>query len=243
MDLRCLLVTSDPKLMEVVSTGFRMAGLGLELRTDAASAIELSVRRHLDGFVIDYDDVPGAKDVLANLRSSGANMTSVVFAVVNATTTVGTAVEAGANFVLGKPVKDDALRRYLEVAIPKMIREHRRYSRYKVDVPVQLLDYEGETLAGKMINVSEGGLALVRFGPTLLEGVVTVQFKLPSADPQIFQAKAEIAWNDAYAMGLRFLHIEPSCRPFFETWLSLLEEQLYSREAAQSQSCAFLRCP
>jgi hypothetical protein len=62
----------------------------------------------------------------------------------------------------------------------------------------------GETFAGKIINVSEDGLALSRFGPAAVEGVVTVQFGLPGAEPQTFRAKAEV-WNDASAMGLRFL--------------------------------------
>jgi hypothetical protein len=52
--------------------------------------------------------------------------------------------------------------------------------------------------------VSEGGLALTHFGSTAAEGVVTVQFMLPSAQPQTFQAKAAVVSTDAYAMGLRF---------------------------------------
>jgi hypothetical protein len=39
-------------LLKVMRTGFSAASVDLELRTDAASAIELSSRRHLDGFVM-----------------------------------------------------------------------------------------------------------------------------------------------------------------------------------------------
>ena len=141
--------------------------------------------------------------------------TSVVVAVVNGTTSVSTAVDAGANFVLGKPVQDKQLRSLLDVALPRMEREHRRYFRHKVDLPVELLCYTGETFAGKIMNVSEGGLALTHFGPAAVEGVVTVQFGLPSAEPQTFQAKAAVVWNDASTMGLRFLRIEPGCSFMF----------------------------
>ncbi len=236
MGLSCLLLTSDAALLEVVRTSFNAASVDLELRADAASAIELSARRRLDSFVIDCDDVSGATGVLAKIRSSRSNKLSVVFAVVNATTTVSTAVEAGANFVLDKPVQDKLLCSFLDIALPRMECEHRRYFRHKVDLPIQLLSYAGETLAGKIMNVSEGGLALSHFGPAAVEGVVTVQFGLPSAEPQAFQAKAEVVWNDAYAMGLRFLRIEPGCRSGFAAWLDSLEAQLQFGESTQSSN-------
>jgi c-di-GMP-binding flagellar brake protein YcgR len=162
----------------------------------------------------------------------------VVVAVVNGTTSVSTAVDAGANFVLGKPVQDKQLQSLLGVALPRMEREHRRYFRHKVDLPVELLCYTGETFAGKLINVSAGGLALTHFGPVAVEGVVTVQFRLPSTGPQTFQAKAAVVWNDTATMGLRFLRIEPACLSGFEAWLDSLESQLQFRESGQSSDAA-----
>ena len=237
MGLNCLLLTGDATLLEVFRKGLCATSVELEMRSDAASAIELSARRHLDGFFIDCDDVSGATDVLTEIRGSRSNKASVVVAVVNGTTSVSTAVDAGANFVLGKPVQDRQLRSLLEVAVPRMAREHRRYFRHKVDLPVELL-CTGETFAGKIMNVSEDGLALTHFGPAAVEGLVTVQFGLPSAEPQTFQAKAEVVWNDASAMGLRFLRIEPGSRSCFEAWLDSLESQLQFRESAQSSDAA-----
>ena len=234
MGLNCLLVTGDATLLEVFRKGFCATSVELEMRTDAASAIELSARRHLDGFIIDCDGVERAMDLLVQIRGSRSNKTSVVVAVVNGTTSVSTAVDAGANFVLGKPVQDKQLQSLLGVALPRMEREHRRYFRHKVDLPVELLCYTGETFAGKLINVSAGGLALTHFGPVAVEGVVTVQFRLPSTGPQTFQAKAAVVWNDTATMGLRFLRIEPACLSSFEAWLDSLEIQLQFRGSAQA---------
>ena len=238
MGLNCLLLTSDATLLEVIRTGFSTTKVEVEMRRDAASAIELSARRHLDGFVIDCDGVEKAMDLLVQIRASRSNKLSVVVAVVNGKTSVSAAVDAGANFVLGKPVEAKTLRSILDMALPRMEREHRRYFRHKVDLPVEVLCYAGATFAGKLVNVSEDGLALTHFGPAAVEGVVTVQFELPSAEPQTFQAKAAVVWNDASAMGLRFLRIEPASRSCFGAWLDSLEAQLQFRESAQSTDAA-----
>ena len=70
----------------------------------------------------------------------------------NGTTSASMAVDAGANFVLGKPVQDGQLRSLLEIAVPRMAREHRRYFRHKVDLPVELWCYTGETFTGKILT-------------------------------------------------------------------------------------------
>jgi hypothetical protein len=70
MGLNFLLLTRDTTLLKVIQRSFSAATVGLQLRTDAASAIELSARRRLDGFVIDCDDVSGDPDVLAKIRRS-----------------------------------------------------------------------------------------------------------------------------------------------------------------------------
>ena len=236
MGLSCLLLTSDPTLLQMMRHSCIAAEVDLELRRDAASAIELAARRHLDGFIIDRDDVSGAMDVLPRIRSSGSNQRSVVFVVVNDTTSIDTAFKAGANFVLAKPVQDTVLRGFLDIAVVRMEREHRRYFRHRLSVPISLFCNTGESFAGKIMNVSEGGLALAPFGPAPAQGVVTVQFELPSAEPQTFKAKAEVVWNDAHAVGLRFVRIAPECRSNFAAWLDSLEAQLQFRESTQSSN-------
>ena len=83
MSLNCLLLTRDATLLEVFRIAFSAVSVELEMRSDAASAIELSTRRHLDGFVIDCDDVSGGADVLAQIPGSRSNKATVVVAVVN----------------------------------------------------------------------------------------------------------------------------------------------------------------
>jgi len=230
MGLTCLLLTSDAVLLDVARATFSAVGVKLEFRVDSASAIELVGRRHVDGFVIDCDGVRGATDVLATIRNSRSNRLSMVFAVLNGETTVSAAVEAGADFVIAKPVPNTLLRSHLDIALPRMEREHRRYFRHRVDLSITLSG-STDTIVGKIMNVSEGGLAVTLLTVADVEGVVTIQFELPGTTAQVFRAKAEVVWRDSLAIGLRFLRIEADSRRSFEAWLESLEGQLLFRES------------
>src|SRR5438309_5130748 len=128
MALECLLLTVDSCLLGAIRAKFSERGIELLVRKDAASAIELSKRRHLDGFVIDCDEVPQGKEALRSIPANPANKRSVMLAIacartrpwqlnfrsaaawmvlsVNGRTSVSEAFEMGANFVVGKPIQD-----------------------------------------------------------------------------------------------------------------------------------------
>jgi CheY-like chemotaxis protein len=233
MGLESLIVTCDPTLIGHFQDSLGAHGASLHLRQDSASAIELASRRHLDGLIIDCDDVPGGTQALAQLRSAPANKQTVIFAVVNGSTTPEAALDLGANFVLSKPIQETRLRSVLHVAIAKMEREHRRYFRYGVDLPVRFQNPLGQSFTANMKNVSEGGLAIKLVDPAKLKGVVVVEFELPSIEPQTFHAKADVVWSDSFVLGLRFLYIEKNSGVALQTWLTSLEAQDRFRESAQ----------
>src|SRR2546427_8047595 len=233
MGLHCLVVTCDPNLIGQVKASLDMRGASLHLRQDSASAIELAARRHLDGLVIDCDDVPGGTEAIAQARNSRLNTQTLIFAVGTGSTSTATALDLGANFVLCKPIKENRLRSLLDIAFPKMEREHRRYFRYDVDLPVRFRNQLGRSFAARMKNVSEGGLAIRLIDPVRLQGIVIVEFDLPSLAPQVCHAKADIVWSDSFAMGLRFLHLEKDSGVALQAWLNSLEAQFQFRESAQ----------
>src|ERR1700674_5313477 len=92
----------------------------------------------------------------------------------------------GENFVLSKPIQQTRLRSVLHIAIAKMEREHRRYFRYNVDLPVRFRNPLGQSFAARMQNISEGGLSIRLIDPVHLKGVVNVEFELPSVEPHVF---------------------------------------------------------
>jgi CheY-like chemotaxis protein len=233
MGLECLIVTGDPTLLGHFQASLNAHGASLQLRQDCASAIELASRRHLDGLMIDCDDVPGGTKALARLRSTPANQQTVIIAVVHGSTSSEAALDLGANFVVSKPIQQTRLRSVLHVAVAMMEREHRRYFRYDVDLRVRFRNPLGQSFTASMKNVSEGGLAINLIDPLRLKGLVIVEFELPSVEPQTFHAKAEVVWSDSFGVGLRFLYIEKESGVALQTWLNSLEAQFRFRESAQ----------
>jgi ActR/RegA family two-component response regulator len=228
MPLECLLLTEDATLLSAIRAQFAEFDLALIMRKNAASAIELSKRRHLDGFVIDCDDASGGAEVLGNIRRNHANKRSVILAVLNGTTSISQAFEMGANFVLGKPVQEERIAAVLDMVVPKMKSEHRRYFRYESDLPVEFRLHTGERFPARMLNISEGGIAIHVTEP-LSEGAGIVQFYLPSIEAKSFKARAIVAWATESVAGLQFLYVEPQCRVGFQAWLNSLEAHLQFR--------------
>src|ERR1700674_3428 len=230
MALECLLVTCDSTLLAQIKSVINTYAASLDLRQDSVSAIELVGRRHWDGLVIDCDDVTGGTEALAKVRSSRSNKETVIVAVVNGSTSVGTALDLGANFVLRKPIQVTRLRGVFGVALDKMECEHRRYFRFGIDLPVRFRNHSGESFTGRMKNVSEGGLAIKLLDPMHLKGVVPVEFDIPSIESQPFQGKAGVGWRHSFERGLRFLYIEKESGVALKSWLNLLEAQCRLRE-------------
>jgi DNA-binding response OmpR family regulator len=225
MDLQLLIVTGDPTLLGHVQASLGTHGASIHLRQDSASALGFVSRRHLDGLVVDCDDVPGGAKMLPALRTAPANKQTLILAVVNGFTATREALDLGADFVLSKPIQQQRLRNVIDMAMPKMEREHRRYFRYDVDLPARFQNPLGQSFSARMQNVSEGGLAIKLMNPSKLKGVVIAEFELPSVEPQAFHAKADVVWNDSFAMGLRFLYVEKQSEVVLRTWLSSLEAQ------------------
>jgi CheY-like chemotaxis protein len=233
MGLECLILTADPAVLAEVRASLAEYKASLQFRQDAASAVELVSRRHLDGLVVDCDDVPGGRESLAQLRNTPANKHTLILAIVNSAAGEPQALRLGADFAFSKPIQQNRLRSVLEIAVPQMEREHRRYFRFEVDLPVRFSDAQGRSFTARIKNLSEGGLAIKLNDPVRLTGVIVLDFDLPSIEPQSFHGKAEIIWTDAFVMGLRFLYIEKESEMAFQSWLTSLEARARFHESMQ----------
>ncbi len=231
-ELQCLLLTRDQGLLELVDEVFPPLGISVEIRTESASAGEMAARRHLDGFVLDCDDVAGARELLEGIRQGRCNRMAAVLAVSNGVSTPASLFERGATFVVGKPVQRARLESHLAAALPMMLREKRRYFRFACDLPVEVSG-PGWCIKGRILNISEGGMAVRTMVPA--HTTVQLRFDLPSTEPMRLEVTAEVVWTDRLGTaGVRFLRMSEPNRKKLLAWLAMLESQTILREGTHS---------
>jgi hypothetical protein len=235
MSAECLLLTRDLELLRLIRSSLVAHDVELLIRNQAESAAELFLRRHLDGFIIDCESVPDAVDSMRQIRHSRSNGSSVVLVIKSSTSSTDQNDNFGADFAIRTPVQESDLRGILPIFLSRIEREHRKCLRFEANLPL-LLDHEGRTLSARIVNVSEGGMAISSFGITIPEGIVTVRLELPDLDGTAFAARAEIVWSDKFAAGLHFIYLEPNCRIAFQSWLESLagSQPLYAKRAFSS---------
>jgi hypothetical protein len=79
-----------------------------------------------------------ARAFLQKVRHSPSNRTSVMFAISDSDAETTVALKEGSNFVVRIPLTESSINQNLRAAYGLILREHRRYFRCPVEVPVTL---------------------------------------------------------------------------------------------------------
>jgi CheY-like chemotaxis protein len=219
MNLESLLVCRDAEVVRVLCPTLEKLSIEVEVSPAARSGAEILTSSKFDAVIIDCDDLQGGVDVLRSLRQNSSNKTSVSFAILNGKTTTQQAFEAGANFVLQKPVTTAGTLRCFNTAMSFMVREKRRYFRCPVELPAKLQFNQGEEVKVTATNLSEGGMAIHLEGTLSKKSITKVQFTLPGTNV-VMEPKGEVAWADGLGRaGIRFMDVPESSRAQLEKWI------------------------
>jgi PilZ domain len=218
IDTTLALVSNDAHLTEILQRISGEMHVPVSRFEDPAAAREELGRRCYGGIIIDCDESPAARALLASIRKLSANRVSPIMAVLNGGTNSSDARDMGAGVILDKPVTPDAARRALRELRALNSPHQRRFPRYRVKLPAYLSF--GNTLdrLATMVNLSEGGIGVTTYEPVPMDEIVRVAFQLPSG-PQL-RVLGEVAWCDAHGnAGVRFLSINDAALAQLRTWM------------------------
>ncbi|HXW89902.1 MAG TPA: PilZ domain-containing protein, partial [Terriglobales bacterium] len=108
----------------------------------------------------------------------------------------------------------------LMAAYSLILREHRRYFRHPIIVPVLFRRKQAGESFGRSLNISEGGLAVTTASPLLVGEQVTVEFAL-LGPPLHVKAKSKVCWHkDTGETGLSFVFLPPGVASELRAWLA-----------------------
>jgi DNA-binding NarL/FixJ family response regulator len=221
IELEFVLVSSDYAMVQAVSTGVKKYGGKFSLVPDTEAARDYLNRRKIDGVFVDLE-LPGAIALIESIRKGVSNSKVVIFACGKSSREHTSTLNAGANFLLRKPLGVDSVVLHITIAKELLERERRRYFRHPVNLSV-LLKEGPAAQHGRMTNLSEGGMAVRTVKPLSKGAAVEVSFALPLGVN--LKAKGQVAWVNAEGMaGIAIQAFEGKGKEYLERWLTAQEE-------------------
>ena len=221
---RVLLVSNDAITIKQLSESMQRFALSPERCPDVSSALERLNRTKFEAVIVDLRLGSQAGAVVEGARQSPSNEHAVVFTVSDGEVEAAEAFKAGSTFVLRRPLSAASIDLSLKAAYGLIVRERRRYFRCPVEVPVAFLTTAMQTVHGRSVNISEGGMSVAAAAPLRPGDQARLQFTLPGDEFQ-FVLESTVCWAKEGRLGLQFLSPHQTSR--LQEWLSCrLEESM-----------------
>jgi len=218
MAFNALLMCWEQQSLRVLAAALDDLDIEHEVCVSASEAMESMMRGHYSALVLDFD-VPGASQVARMARQAPPQRRPVIFAMIGALTGVGGTFQAGANFVLYKPLVLDQITRSLRAGRCFMQRDRRRSPRRKLETLVYL-QFGVAALPAIVLDVNEQGLSLQAPEPLPPVQKVPLRFVLPGTTHMV-EATGEVIWaDDQGRAGMLFSPLSSASRKHLKNWLN-----------------------
>jgi CheY-like chemotaxis protein len=212
-----LVVSKDNRFFQSMAAGIHQVKGRLNCTPSIATARDYVAWRKVDGIVVDMS-LPGALELIRRVRAASPNRFSAVFACIGASPETQVAIDAGANFVLHRPLLPDKIARVLNAATDLMVAEKRRYLRHPLMVPVEVRMKERE-VESTMSNLSEGGMAIWSLYYYAPGSAIHFAFEIPFGG--LVRGEGEVAWTNADGLaGVRFRALSDQASAHLSAWIA-----------------------
>ena len=214
---RVLLVCDDPIAIKQLSDSMQRFALSVEQCAEVSSALERLKRSKFEAVIVDFRLGSQAGRVLEGTRQSPSNEHAVVSTVSDSQVEAAEAFKAGSTFILRTPLSAASIDLSLKAAYGLIVRERRRYFRCPVEAPVAILRTAMQTVHGRTINVSEGGMSITTAASLGPGDQVQLQFTLVRDELQ-FALESTVCWAKEQRLGLQFRSSHQTSK--LQEWLS-----------------------
>ncbi len=216
MPLKSLLLCRDRATVQLLTRGFKEAGIDIVPCSEAQQAQQTLKNDRFEAVVLDADDREQAMSVLDTLKMTSKNSLKIVLA--DSRTALGAAFSTGTHLVIYKPLSADRLRKSIGAVCNLMGRKQQRaYRRISLSVPATLF-VDNRPIPATMLDISEGGAALSTQSLPMMK-TVALEFVIPGTTEAI-TTSAEVMWKDVHGrFGAQFVGMEAGTRKLLSQWL------------------------
>lgn len=218
--VRVLLVSRHIETIDTLCHFMQQISMHVELCCDLGSAMRKLCHAKFEGLVVDFNDKEEALDLLEKLRQLTSHRGAVAFAIVNHDSEKTAAFQAGANFLLERPLFARSVVRTLTAAYALMVRERRRYFRCPVETITFVSGGPGRKFPASSVNISESGIAIKSPIPLQVGEKLQLGFRLPG-NTELLKMAGEVCWTEtAGDTGIRFRCLPSRVAEELRSWLS-----------------------
>ncbi len=186
MGFKILVVDDERPVLEMLKSMLESQGCEVVAANDGRVAARLVERRKFDGVILDASmpHLDGFQ-LTQVVRNSPSNRGVPVIMITGTgdVQTMRKGFQAGITLFLSKPISNERLAHTLNALRGAFLKEKRRYARliYRDEVICQLAGRDAPPSKLSGLDLSEGGMALMRAAGLGVGLGLTVQFKLPGA--------------------------------------------------------------
>lgn len=217
MKLNALVMSRSQGAVKALLAGFAELGFEYKVSTSPSEAMEALAAGYHSALIVDFD-LPQAVQVARMSRTFATKQRPILFGMIGSATPVRDVFQAGANFVLYKPLDLLQVLHSLRAAQGFMRPDRRNTSRQKCET-LAYLQFPTGVVPALVLDVTEQGLSL-QAAETLapLRGI-PLRFLLPGTT-HVVQATGDFIWADSVGRaGLFFSNMAAACRRDLQAWL------------------------
>jgi DNA-binding response OmpR family regulator len=217
MKLNALVMSRSHSSIRVLIAAFAELGIEYRVSPSASETVEMLASDYHSALILDFD-LAHSVQVAKLARTASEKRRPVLFGMIGSTTSIGSVFQAGANFVLYKPLDPLQVLHSLRAAQGFMREDRRRSSRQKSETLAYLRLQMG-TVPALVQDITDQGISLQAAEPMLPLRHVQLRFLLPGTT-NVVNATADFIWADEQGRaGLFFTEMAAACRRDLEAWL------------------------
>lgn len=218
MKVNALVMSRNQASVKLLIAAFAELGIEYRIATSASEIIDTLVSERHSALIVDFD-LPHAAHVARAARAMSPKHRPVLFAMIGANTSIGDVFQAGANFILYKPLDLLQVLHSLRAAKGFMQQDRRNSSRQKSETLAYLQVSTG-TVPALVQDLTEQGISIQAAEPLLPVRGVRVRFLVPRTT-NVVHATCDFIWaDDQGRAGLFFTDMPVACRRDLRAWLS-----------------------
>jgi CheY-like chemotaxis protein len=217
MKVNALVLSRSQASVKLLLAAFAELGIEYRIALSAAEAIDNLATEQHSALIVDFD-LPQAVQVARAARTMTGRRRPVMFGMIGAETAIAEVFQAGANFVLYKPLDLLQLLHSFRAAQGFMHRDRRSLRRPKTETLAYLQCPTG-TIPALVQDLTEQGISLQAAQPLVPMRGIRLRFLLPRTT-QVVHATGDFIWADSEGRaGLFFSDIPAACRRDLQAWL------------------------